>query len=491
MSYVSYENEYAIFEEITNGLKANYPADMYEPTSNIMEAIHQAASVEKILMNISATEEEIYYAFLKEELKGESYYNKSEKEETILDFNIAARMLKEDMDYITIIQCMSYSPRLSHLGNDMEKRWQNAVNDTSIAINPIYSMASEARPLSSIKLYRDEPDIIYMSCMKAVLRKTPFMSFSTMDEEIIRLLYDAGCQDKKYLRTIMQNSLNFMSMLPASNTVEDHQAVVEAGQSLDKFLNSALENIQTHESSLNRKLTDDEIYNEMNQRIRDMKEQHDKGDRFSYWATSIHIIKDTMAKLQEMQNLSKTMNIWTIGLERASIELEIDTKPQEYKELKEKIHNLINASKDTQKKQEVWACIWPIAASLEIYSREIIQQINEKQQSNPLLKLPEVQHAPDFANIYDSKAASPETLYFSCLKEIVKDNPGIQQNKADILVIDKLLQCGRDEDDIVLALSSSPSLRNLTKVQAMGAAQNMVDNKLETQYSKGGDGIKR
>lgn len=147
-------------------------------------------------------------------------------------------------------------------------------------------------------------------------------------------------------------------MLPASNTVEDHQAVVEAGQSLDKFLNSALENIQTHESSLNRKLTDDETYNEMNQRIRDMKEQHDKGDRFSYWATSIHIIKDTMAKLQEMQNLSKTMNIWTIGLERASIELEIDTKPQEYKELKEKIHNLINASKDTQKKQEVWACIW-------------------------------------------------------------------------------------------------------------------------------------
>ena len=65
---MSYENEYAIFEEITNGLKANYPADMYEPTSNIMEAIHQAASVEKILMNISATEEEIYYAFLKEGL---------------------------------------------------------------------------------------------------------------------------------------------------------------------------------------------------------------------------------------------------------------------------------------------------------------------------------------------------------------------------------------------------------------------------------------
>ena len=82
-------------------------------------------------------------------------------------------------------------------------------------------------------------------------------------------------------------------------------------------------------------------------------------------------------------------------------------------------------------------------------------------------------------------------MYFSCLKEIVKKNPGIQQNKADILVIDRLLQCGRDEDDIVLALSSSPSLRNLTKVQAMGAAQNMVDNKLETQYSKRGDGIKR
>ena len=98
---MSYENEYAIFEEITNGLKANYPGDMYEPTSNIMEAIHQASSVDKILMNISATEEEIYYAFLKEELKGESYYNKSEKEETLLDFNIAARMLKEDRIWIT------------------------------------------------------------------------------------------------------------------------------------------------------------------------------------------------------------------------------------------------------------------------------------------------------------------------------------------------------------------------------------------------------
>lgn len=478
---MSYEENFSIIDDITDGLKANYPEqDMYEPTSNIMEAIQQAAPVGKILMNISATEEQIYYAFLKEELHGESYYNKDEKEETILDFKIATRMLEEDMDYFTILQCMAYSARLSYLGNDMQKRWQKAVTTTSIIINPILSMADcVARPLSSIKLYRDKPDAIYMSCIRAVLHKMPSLSLQATDEEVVRLLHDAGCQDKKYIRDILSNSISFMPIIGSSNIIDEHQAVVEAGKKLDRFLDNAFENIRLQESSLNQKLTDDEIYNEMNQKIRAMKEQHDKGDRFSYWATSIHIIKDTMQKLQEMQNLSKTMNIWSIGLAMAVAELNLNANPQEYMELKEKIHNLIDASKDTQKKQEIWESIWPISARLEIYSQQIIKQIAEKQQANPLMQLPEVQHAPDFANVSESKAASPATLYFACLKEIVKEQPCIMQNQADIIVIDRLLKIGRDEEDIVLALSSSPSLRNLTKVQAMGAAQSMVENQIE------------
>lgn len=488
---MSYEDNFSVIDDITDGLKANYPEDdMYEPTSNIMESIRQAAPVEKILMNISATDEQIYYAFLREELKGENYYNKDEKDESILDFNIATRMLKENMDYFSILKCMSYSPRLSYLGKDMQRRWQKAVITTSVFVNPILSLADcGAKPLSSIKLYREKPDVIYMSCMKAVLYKMPSLSLHAVDEEVIRLLYAAGCKDKKYMRDILSNSLSFVPVVTSSNMVDEHLAVVEAGKRLDKFLDTALENIKKQESSLHHKPTDDEIYHEMNNKIRAMKEQHDKGDRFSYWATSIHIIKDTMEKLQQMQNLSKTINIWLIGLERAAAELNLNTNPREYAELKQKIHKLMDSANDVQKKQESWDFIWLIAARLDIYSHDIMKQIAEKQQANPLLQLPEIQHAPDFANISESRAASPAALYFACLKEIVREQPCILQNQADIIVIDKLLKIGRDEEDIALALSASPSLRNLTKVQAMGAAQSMVDNHMaqkEQEKLRGG-----
>ena len=449
--------------------------------SNIMEAIKQAPPVDKILMNISATEQELYYAFLKEELNGESYYNKDESQELILDFNIAHKMLDKDMEYLTILHAMTYSPRLATLGDDMKKRWNDTVLSISAIINPILTVADYvAKPLTSIKLYKDKPDIIYMSCLKAVLHKRSSIFLREADEEVVRLLYNAGCQDKKYIRDILFNSMNFLPIYHTAspNRIEEHQAIVEAGNKLDKFLETALENIKTQESSLEQKPTDDEIYQEMNRKIRGMKEQHEKGDRFSYWTTSIRIIKETMEKLQQMQNLSKTLNIWTVGLERAAIELELDTRPQEYAELKEKIHNLLNIGKDTQKQQGLSDMVWLIAARLEIYSKDIMKQIHEKQQNNPLLQLPEVQHAPDFATIAESRSPSPEALYFSCLREVIKEKPGIRQDQADNIVIDRLFKCGRNEEDIVLALSCSPCLSNLTRIQAMGAAESMVDNKV-------------
>lgn len=481
MKYVDDSSDYYILTDIIDGLKANFPGDdMKEPVSNIMEAIKQAPPVDKILMNISATEQDLYYAFLKEELNGENYYNKDESQELILDFKIAHKMLDKDMEYLTILQAMAYSPRLATLGDDMEKRWNDAVLNVSAIINPILTVADYvAKPLTSIKLYKDEPDVIYMSCLKAVLHKKSNLFLREADEEVVRLLHDAGCNDKRYILEIMGHSIRFIPPYITDYTdgKQFNEDLALYNKAINSFVDNALEKIQTQESSLNHKPTDDEIYQEMNQKIRAMKEQHEKGDRFSYWTTSIHIIKDTMEKLQKMQNLSKTLNIWTVGLERAAIELELDTKPQEYAELKTKIHNLIDASKEVIARQEINDMVWLIAAKLETYSQDIMKQIHEKQQNNPLLQLPEVQHAPDFAVIADSRSPSPEALYFSCLKEVVKEKPGIRQDQADNIVIDKLFKCGKDEEDIVLALSCSPCLSNLTKVQAMGAAQSMVDNK--------------
>ena len=475
-------NDYYILKDITDGLEANFPgqANMDEPVSNIMEAIKQAPPVDKILMNISATEQDLYYAFLKEELNGENYYNKDDSQELILDFKIAHKMLDKDMEYFSILQAMAYSPRLATLGDNMEKRWYDAVLTTSSIINPILTVADyAAKPLTSLKLYQDKPDVVYMSCLKAVLHKIPSLSLPAADEEVVRLLHDAGCDNRKYILDTLSNSLRFIPpyTMDYTDTIQFDKALAQYNEAINSFIDNTLEKIKTQESSLNHKPTDDEIYQEMNQKIRAMKEQHEKGDRFSYWTTSIHIIKETMEKLQQMQNLSKTLNIWTVGLERASIELELDTKPQEYAELKTKIHDLIDASKDIMARQEINDMVWLIAAKLETYSKDIMKQIHEKQQNNPLLQLPEVQHAPDFAVIADSRSPSPEALYFSCLKEVAKENPGIRQDQADNIVIDKLFKCGRDEEDIVLALSCSPCLNNLTKVQAMGAAQSMVDNK--------------
>lgn len=77
---------------LEDSLKDCYTDDLlYEMVDDPMEAIQKAGAVADVLMDMSATDEDIYYAFLKEALHGENYFNKSEAEESVLNFCIAEK----------------------------------------------------------------------------------------------------------------------------------------------------------------------------------------------------------------------------------------------------------------------------------------------------------------------------------------------------------------------------------------------------------------
>lgn len=118
-------------DNLEQGLKDCYRNDLWEAVSDPMEAIQRSGSLEDVLMNIAATHEEIYYAFLKDALHGENYFNKSESEETILNFIIAQNMLHKNMDYQSLIYCMSYAPMFSYFDDFKKTLGRGSVTDLS------------------------------------------------------------------------------------------------------------------------------------------------------------------------------------------------------------------------------------------------------------------------------------------------------------------------------------------------------------------------
>ena len=463
---------------LEDSLKDCYTDDLlYEMADDPMEAIQKAGAVEDVLMNMSSSDEDIYYAFLKEALHGENYFNKSETEESVLNFGIAEKMLHANMDYQSIIRCMSYSPMFAGSGRrDFKRRWDKAVSFTCLAVNPVLSFTDmvQAKPLALINIYADEPGEIYSSCLKTVLCKMPNLTIQSADEEIVRLLLNAGCkEDDRLLHQVMSNSLNF-NFSNSDDLVARHEHNKIVCEKLESFLAEAIRKTKEAPGPFKvKKLSDQEIYDDMQQKIRAMKELHEKGDGFQYWHTAINIISDTMSRLQHLQNMGKTLNIWAVGLERASMELGLNASPD--RELQANIKALLQSIKDVQEERKQWNAFWPLHAKIEVCSKELMKKMAEVQQKNPLMKLPEVQHAELLAEVIHRESIAADVLYFAALKDVVTKNPGVTQDKADNLIIEKLLTARRSEDDVMLAVSHSPCFRNLNRTQAMGAAQTMVD----------------
>lgn len=462
-----------IEENLEQGLKDCYRNNLWEAVSDPMEAIQRSGTVEEVLMNISATDEEIYYAFLKEALHGENYFNKSEDEETILNFTIAQNMLHKNMDYQSIIYCMSYAPMFSQQ-KDCKKRWDKAVSLTCLAINPVLSFTDvvQAKPLALLNIHADTPNDIYTGCLKTILYKMPTLTVQSVDEEIVKILINAGCrEDDRIIRDVISKSLNFNFAL-SDDPAKRHEEHLEISKMIDDFLKNAIAKAKDEKSTV-KKMSDQEIYDEMQKKIRGMKEEHEKGDGFQYWQTAIGIIKDTMSRLQNLHNMSRTLNIWSVGLERAAKELALDINPD--KELQNNISELLQSIQDVKKEKTNWAAFWPLFAKVELYSKELLQKLDEVQHRNPLLKISEVQHAESLNEVIGRETVMPHTLYFAALKDVVIKNPGVTQEEADNMIIRKLLNNNRNEDDVMLAISYSPCFKNLTRAQAMGAAQRMVD----------------
>ncbi len=183
-----------------------YPFDdMEEPAQSPVSAVRNAALIEEIVLDCTASEREIYFAHLRQiaEQEPEIYrrlqiYEKEEPKPSRqdratmnrIDAKIMRRLYRQHMEYSQIMRCISYSPAYKTLS--AEFRWILASTRVAREINPILLSPDlvSAEPIYRIdrKTIRDEPDKAYCSYLKAVLEQKPSMDLKEADEKIAEAL---------------------------------------------------------------------------------------------------------------------------------------------------------------------------------------------------------------------------------------------------------------------------------------------------------------
>lgn len=467
-----------IEEEFTNNISACFPGDMsFDAPDDYRDAVMRAKSVSDVLLDISAHEQDIYYAFLKKETGFEGYELLGDKDESIKNSKIIMDMWHNHLDYEKIIRCMTYAPMF--LGKSKEERWQSAVAIVSANLNPMLSFPhiSDAKPLFAVNAYGD-PGEVYGSYLKAVLTGNPRMSVIDADKEIVRLMHKSGILPET-INGVIGQSVQFL--IPLEN--KDGSKSINQVPNSEEFIQDAIKSLYDDDVS-HTEVTDDEVYQKMHDRLLSMKPQHEFGDSFDYWQQAISVMKETMVHLNRLHSMSRVLNLWSIGIERASQELDIEIHP-EIKQVQLKLKSLQQAVGD---EEEGWREFWTLCAKVESFSRSLFKHFEDIKITNPLMRLPEVQHARPLKEVLDEIPPDYQKLYFGALREVVQGNPGITQDEADMLVISDLIHAGKEAYDTMLAITNSPCLKSLTKAQQLGAAQQMVQSAQESKTRQCGGG---
>ena len=216
---------------------------------------------------------------------------------------------------------------------------------------------------------------------------------------------------------------------------------------------------------------DNVIYQKMQTAIRQMKEQHERGDSFRYWEKSIRIMQETLNRFNAFQNLSKTVAILTVGVARAAKECEVQMPP-ELEQIQKQLQVL---NQQTDRRKQDWTTLRETADRVVKISTQLVGELREKRAKNPLFQLVEVQHAKPLAQVLREPKPVPKELYFASLRQIARGNPGILPDQADLLVAKQLRAAKLSDDVCLMALRASPCFRQLDSSQRMAAARSVLD----------------
>lgn len=464
--------EMTIEDELRNCYMEAYPGDSYytELPNSPLQAALSAPPIADALMNMRMHDRDLYYAFLGEAMRQNQTQNLDAGNLLALNKQVIRSMWKNNLDYFRIINCLTYSP----MDKGKSFRHTNAVFLTTQEINPVLSLPNFA---SAKLIHQMEPmsmladkETTYLAHAKAVLMNKPALRIAEVDKEVVRLLVKAEVSDNEIKQCLWEGSPQYTHTLDTA--IEEK---VRLSDDLNKFLDEALQEVKAETSMSMMDIepvhTDDSLYQDMQAKIRNMKTQHEQGDGFAYWETTLKLMQETLNKLNEFQYLSKVVSILSVGMERAAREFDVELHP-EFRELQAQAANL---AKQIEKRQQDWSFLRETANKTVQLSSQLIQELQKKKEDNPLLQMPEVQHAVAFDDVSREKSVPPDKLYFAALKDIARSYPSILPDEADVLVVQKLEKVQRSPSEIGLALTNSPSFRKLDSAARMTAVRSLME----------------
>ena len=305
-----------------------------------LAAIQTAVPKEEALLDMNISDRDLYYSFLSDVVKDQPMNLQDESSVIARQREIAQAMWKEKMDYFRIIRCLTYMPLMTGTTN----RYTYAVFATTSAVNPVLTLPeiSQALPVNRLDAGSSKKEI-YHAYLHAVLTRNPAQKLQTADKEVVRLLQHSKLPEDT-IRHCLEESQQFIMPEPSGNEAADYLAKKEVTDRRNAFLDEALQPAGHKDRpmaalDISPLDDDDTIYHNMQEAIRNMKDEHERGDSFQYWEQSIRIMQNALNKFNAFWSLSKTISIMTVGISRAAKECEIQL-PQDFEQIQASLQAL-------------------------------------------------------------------------------------------------------------------------------------------------------
>lgn len=468
-----------------------YDDDYKDYPDSPKEAVKAARSKDDVLFDPDCSDKDLYYAFLADYLAS----NKKElatcvegqplSREFCRQQEAVAKMLwKENVDYFRVFRCLAYMP----LEEKPQTRYMMSVTLTAAAVNPVLTLpeVSEALPINRLNAKQQESDgslqdlhrETYNAYLKAVLTREPSLRLREADKKIAKLMLHYKVPANAIPDYLTDGSLEFMTTKTDNKENDLWNEVCQTAGAI-KLVKEACNEMKKESAqsvfSMEKvwdATTDDDIYKRMQKAIRDMKEQHETGDMFDYWQKTIAIMKQSLSYYESYASLSKTVQLLSIGMERASKECDVKILP-EFDKVQAELKQVLQK---TAKDKENWSLLKRTTEAVVKFSSQLLKDIHLKRAKNPLLQITEVQHAKPLKEVLQAPNPPPKDMYFSALRETAQKMPEILLYDADREVARTLKAMNVPEEKIQLSIANSPDYKNMSTGIQMMVAQTIMED---------------
>lgn len=441
---------------LCNAYSLNFPGrDVFKKTSwNPELDTKNAADVNAVLMKFSASDQEIYFSFLKQALEKHSDIPVNDVQ---LNDEIIRAMYQHQVEYSRLIRCMMYAPRFANIPE--ESRWIMASTRVTNVINPLLALPEIAcaKPIVQLNIVKDTDREIYFAHLKNVFEQNPAQRLDEADKRVIHLLKDNGLSDERITNCI-KNSQQFPE---TEYTLGKFALTEEQTEKICTYVKETMAENTTLRPVAKPAMSDAELYQTMQKRLREMKAMQSQ-DVLEYWSKAMSVMQQTMVQINQSKMACRIVAIWSVGLEKVSQGFGLPLDPAVQK-IQEESKKMLEQASETE---QDWSRIYTMMEKVDEFSQKIMRETSEICEKSPLLKRPEVQKAVAMGKERDITKLSLHELYWAAVKEAAVKNVGIGLYEADVKAIDILRSKGKcNERMLQKCLTFSPRLNHLNSAQ--------------------------